>query len=89
MLKSNMSRVPTISGKKLCQWRRDIYIHYPIIYPSNKEEFAAIYGNDGGPHGYGTKICCNGGIAKLFDEWRCHWAYYVIHDGRTKELCKI
>jgi hypothetical protein len=36
--------------------------------PTRKTLPPFIYGNDGGPHGYGTKICSNGGIAKLFDE---------------------
>jgi hypothetical protein len=35
------------------------------------------------------KIHSDHGMAKLFDELRCHWAYYVVRDGRTGELCKI
>jgi hypothetical protein len=40
---------PDDTGKLfLCQSRRDIPVQYPTIYTSNAEEFAAIYGNDGG-----------------------------------------
>jgi hypothetical protein len=87
-----------LTRSELRQWRRDISVHYPTIYSTFTEEaFAAIYGNDGGPHGYGTKIRFDRGMAykttivgsKSFFELRCHWAYYVVRDGETGELCKI